>query len=330
MAASATDAITAPTPPAREQPLALGHPGMARPYSGAGPSSSIAPMRSPSLAARLVQLAVVALAVVGVASATGAVGASKPLAYPSTAGPDTFGVRPTATGLPQVGEKGTIGAKEFSQSLAAYHDSGAYARDLRTVVGAARAYVDGRLAKASFTRTCTTTYRRVKHSRLYGKVRRCVRVRTSPALTGKAAVVLDIDETALSNYAGIVKGDFGTTGSVGPIVNGTGTAIAPTLALYRDARARGVAVFFVTGRPSVFQKVTVANLKKAGYTKGWTGLAMKPTAAKTAAFKSAQRAAIQKRGYDIVANLGDQESDLDGGHADRAFKLPNPFYFVAD
>jgi hypothetical protein len=35
-------------------------------------------------------------------------------------------------------------------------------------------------------------------------------------------------------------------------------------------------------------------------------------------------------GYDIVVNAGDQESDLEGGHADRAFKLPNPFYFVSD
>jgi hypothetical protein len=287
-------------------------------------------MRSSSLAARLVKCAIAALAVVGVASAVGATGASEPLAYPSTAGPATFGVRPTAVGLPQVGEKGTIGAKEFSESLAAYHDSGAYARDLQTVAGAARSFLDSRVGKATFTRTCTTTYRRVKHSKLYGKVQRCLRVRTAPALTGKAAIVLDIDETSLSNYKGIVAGDFGTTGSVGPIVGGTGTAIAPTLALYRDARARGVAVFFITGRPSVFEKVTVANLKKAGYTKGWNGLSMKPSTATTAAFKSGRRAAIQKLGYDIVANLGDQESDLDGGHADRAFKLPNPFYFVAD
>jgi len=29
-----------------------------------------------------------------------------------------------------------------------------------------------------------------------------------------------------------------------------------------------------------------------------------------------------------VVNMGDQESDLTGGHADRAFKLPNPFYFI--
>ncbi|MDQ0403073.1 hypothetical protein J2S50_001622 [Streptomyces sp. DSM 40167] len=30
----------------------------------------------------------------------------------------------------------------------------------------------------------------------------------------------------------------------------------------------------------------------------------------------------------IVANVGDQYSDLRGGHADRTYKLPNPTYFV--
>jgi hypothetical protein len=34
----------------------------------------------------------------------------------------------------------------------------------------------------------------------------------------------------------------------------------------------------------------------------------------------------------IVANLGDQYSDLigdaDGDHAERCYKLPNPFYFI--
>lgn len=33
-------------------------------------------------------------------------------------------------------------------------------------------------------------------------------------------------------------------------------------------------------------------------------------------------------GYDIVANFGDQYSDLQGGCADRTYKLPNPTYFV--
>ena len=29
-----------------------------------------------------------------------------------------------------------------------------------------------------------------------------------------------------------------------------------------------------------------------------------------------------------VANFGDQFSDLEGGHADRTFKMPNPNYFL--
>ena len=48
----------------------------------------------------------------------------------------------------------------------------------------------------------------------------------------------------------------------------------------------------------------------------------------TVAYKSAARAAIEKQGYEIVANVGDQYSDLAGGHADLAFKLANPFYFL--
>ena len=33
-------------------------------------------------------------------------------------------------------------------------------------------------------------------------------------------------------------------------------------------------------------------------------------------------------GYDIVANFGDQFSDLNGGFADTTFKIPNPNYFL--
>ena len=47
-------------------------------------------------------------------------------------------------------------------------------------------------------------------------------------------------------------------------------------------------------------------------------------------FKSGERAKIEQQGFDIVLNMGDQESDLDGGHADHDFKLPNPFYFISD
>jgi hypothetical protein len=40
------------------------------------------------------------------------------------------------------------------------------------------------------------------------------------------------------------------------------------------------------------------------------------------------RREIIAQGFQIIANLGDQASDLAGGCAERGFKLPNPFYFI--
>lgn len=48
----------------------------------------------------------------------------------------------------------------------------------------------------------------------------------------------------------------------------------------------------------------------------------------TIRYKSGVRAHIESLGWDIVANFGDQFSDLTGGFADKTFKLPNPNYFL--
>ena len=39
-------------------------------------------------------------------------------------------------------------------------------------------------------------------------------------------------------------------------------------------------------------------------------------------------AKLTEAGYTIVLSMGDQQSDLDGGYAERTFKLPNPVYFL--
>jgi len=41
-----------------------------------------------------------------------------------------------------------------------------------------------------------------------------------------------------------------------------------------------------------------------------------------------ERGKIAAQGYTIIVNVGDQQSDLDGGYAERAYKLPNPFYYL--
>ena len=41
-----------------------------------------------------------------------------------------------------------------------------------------------------------------------------------------------------------------------------------------------------------------------------------------------ERTRIEERGYTILLTMGDQESDLTGGHAQATFKLPNPVYYL--
>ena len=52
------------------------------------------------------------------------------------------------------------------------------------------------------------------------------------------------------------------------------------------------------------------------------------TFASAADFKAPERRKLTERGYTILLSMGDQQSDLDGGFAERTFKLPNPVYFL--
>ena len=96
------------------------------------------------------------------------------------------------------------------------------------------------------------------------------------------------------------------------------------------ARAQKVAVFFITGRPEGLRALTVTALRNAGYT-GKLDLDLKPHELhedSVVAYKSGARKAIERKGYRILANLGDQQSDLKGGYSLKRYKLPNPMYFT--
>jgi hypothetical protein len=155
------------------------------------------------------------------------------------------------------------------------------------------------------------------------------------------AVVLDIDETSLSNWPEIIANDYGyipsgacslagPCGDVAWELSAQALAVAPTLRLFNQAKARNVKIFFVTGRRDTpaLRDATERNLRAVGYD-GWEGLFMQPPAAKdpVQVFKTATRADISKK-FTIIANIGDQRSDLDGGYAERTWKVPNPFYYI--
>jgi acid phosphatase len=159
----------------------------------------------------------------------------------------------------------------------------------------------------------------------------------------RPAVVFDIDETALSNWEVIKANDFGRVidGPCARLPQGPcgwrswdltaqSTVIGPTLDVFTAARRRAAAVFFITGRDESQRAATERNLTAAGYS-GYTRLIMEPVGAHYASaadFKAPQRAAIEEQGYTIIANLGDQPSDLEGGFAERTYLLPNPFYRI--
>jgi predicted secreted acid phosphatase len=158
------------------------------------------------------------------------------------------------------------------------------------------------------------------------QVRRARRVLSRHLDDRRPAIVLDIDDTALSNYECLKAVDFDRAAADCADL----PAIPQTLGLYRYARRHGVKVFFVTGRRERAREDTVDNLEAEGYTR-WKGLRMRPDdqpLRRKDGWKARVRRAIERRGYRIVVNVGDQRSDLDGGHALRSFKLPNPMYLI--
>jgi HAD superfamily, subfamily IIIB (Acid phosphatase) len=262
-------------------------------------------------------LALVALGAI-LATAVVAVAKKKP---PQPAKPQPsppVSIRPTGVGLPQIGEQATVGASDLASSLRSYHDGGQYESDLSAVDGQARTFML-KQAKA---------LRQKRKQRCAAKPKKKSRAAAKCAPL-KLAIVLDIDETSLSNYQQLNLNNFGnaTVALATAAVAGTSPAIAPTLDLYQRARAAGISVFAITGRPAAIETQTRQNLNSAGYT-DLAGIFFKPTSEAVIPFKSGQRAALEGQGYRIVANIGDQESDLAGGHADRSFKVPNPFYFI--
>jgi predicted secreted acid phosphatase len=125
----------------------------------------------------------------------------------------------------------------------------------------------------------------------------------------KQAIVLDIDNTALET-------DFGFSYPQ--------PANKPVLEAARYAQERGVALFFVTARPDIIASFTQYNLKQTGYQV--SGLYVRnfiDLFKNVAEYKTAQRVDIERKGYTIIANIGNSSTDLSGGHAEKAYKLPD-------
>jgi len=195
---------------------------------------------------------------------------------------------------------------DTQRRITEYIDSGRYDADFAQVVAEATAWLEERAPKAQ-----------------------------------RPAIVLDIDETSLSNWQAYRANEWarilggGCDLAHGPCGirkwqgMGRGVALVPTRTLVERAHALGVAVFFVTGRPQNLRASTERNLREQGYT--FDGVVLLPQGGPFASavdFKAVARKKLAEQGYTILLSMGDQQSDLDGGYAERTFKLPNPVYFL--
>jgi predicted secreted acid phosphatase len=181
----------------------------------------------------------------------------------------------------------------------------------------------------------------------------------APKAGEKKAIVLDVDDTTLAtyNYEVFSNWAYNPVTNADYVNNERFPAVPGMVNMVDHAQALGYAIIYLTGRPGSQEAATVGNLEKVGFPAptalpdatlggGSDGLFTKPAVAdypsylvycrvptatsscNTDEYKTATRQYIESLGYDIVANFGDQWSDLNGGFADQTFKLPNPSYYL--
>lgn len=194
-------------------------------------------------------------------------------------------------------EPANLGAHK--QELRDYVESGTYADQLKSVAAQANDWIEERVARKS-----------------EGE---------------QLVVVLDLDETLFLNWSRIDASDFTYVREDWNrwVAEAAAPAIEPVREVFFTARRNGVAVVFITGRPERHREATEENLRRIGCA-DYDALICAPDGRESSAasFKARQRQRINAEGKTIIANVGDQLSDLAGGFAERMFKLPNPFYLT--
>lgn len=157
------------------------------------------------------------------------------------------------------------------------------------------------------------------------------------AKDGKDVWIFDIDETTLSNLPYYAHHGFGVepynaTSFDEWVMEGRAPALPASLELYRKILSLGIKVVFLTGRGEGQRSITASNLNEAGY-RTWEKLILKkPSYSGVTAltYKSNERKMLEKNGYRIIGNIGDQWSDLLGTNTgNRTFKLPDPMYYLS-
>ena len=121
--------------------------------------------------------------------------------------------------------------------------------------------------------------------------------------SGRLAINLDIDNTSLQTYYD------------------RGKAIPATLRLVRYAKARGVSIFFNTGRHVSMHD----SVDPPAQARGLPGRrhVLKQRWETLSESKRQCRRFYVKKGFKLIANVGNRRTDFIGGYSTPAYRLPN-------
>lgn len=147
----------------------------------------------------------------------------------------------------------------------------------------------------------------------------------------KPAIVFDLDDTTWSWYPYFSATNFAPPGPASDVAKAdcVPPLIPATKAVIDRAVKLGVTVFFISGRASSDEAITKNCLVKYGLPSDHLILQTPDQQQfSRAVFKNNARASIEKAGYTIGLNVGDQVSDVTGSHFRSGFLLPNPMYFT--
>ncbi len=151
-------------------------------------------------------------------------------------------------------------------------------------------------------------------------------------LPKNAAIIFDVDDTALSGYDYTKAMGFGFTFKswIKWIKLAKARAILPVKKFYNFAISKNIKVVFLTGRQKKLINATRKNLINAGYFKFDTLICREKKFDKLSAakFKLEIRKKLTEEGYNIIATIGDQQSDIAGSFTGLKIKIPNYLYII--
>ncbi|HJZ22936.1 MAG TPA: HAD family acid phosphatase [Candidatus Babeliales bacterium] len=165
-----------------------------------------------------------------------------------------------------------------------------------------------------------------KLDKLWKKLRRVTVQKNS-------ALVFDIDDTLISSYEANKKFGFGNLMVCDPnfVYKGDFKAIPAAKEFYDKVVKHGFKIFLISNRENGALMATEENLRDQGFTHYEKAYLRDYAATKSISsgrFKQIIRNRIIEQGYDIIATIGDQESDCEGSNTGFCITLPNYMYSI--